>query len=1191
MFSGSVHFKRTTKTEVTIGGDRIAVSVMPHNLINSLDVPDLSWEPLLRQKGIAASLSVTGRDKIAMILGIGHYNTLVKKELTRSVRLKGSFIAEDTKFGWVISGGLNESNSVSCVASAEEHHCDCKDLDTIFREPLLDTSENDAAVDKWEVDYEEKIWKDPISGRWVVKLPFITSQRPTNNFGTIRTITKRQYERLSKKGDLVAYEEALMQYVRDGQAHQVHDLPEDAFYINHLGVRKAPNAPLRIVLDASFTSKNGIPLNKVLYKGKTKGGDLRRILLKWRLSSLAVLGDLSKAFLQIKIDDSDRKYLRYLWPIPGSERVAVFEFERLPFGLTCSPFLLFAALKKTFSQGPPEIRSLLDDSYVDDIAFLGENKDDVGKKIQLAKEALEKASFTLHKWVLPKALHEATGWEGTHEGIKSCLGVPWDLSDDLVFVEKPDELPPEQITRRMTSRLIHSVYDPLGLLGPFYMRLKLLMKDVINETSGWDSRLPKDLEDRARTTLLECQDVEKIKRPRLAAAGSEYSIRGFCDASKEGIGACIYTYKHGEDRGELLWSKSRICPRKSKRTIPQLELAAATLLSEMCAQLRGYVHPNIQFHLYSDSTITLGRINSAPNRFTQFVAHRVALIQHYTEGMEWHHIPTDINCADALSRGQTMLDLTKNQLWTNGPSLKEIENRLSPQTTFLTISGEDEALTREEFHNKAADLGYQGLSDYVDQRIKDDSTHEKPETKVWREYQKLDMKVELEALRASKEIPKTSIHHKKLLILDKDGLVKEDRRLSNANVPYETQFPLLANDGKFIRSYIRNTHSKLLAHASAENTANHIKQYISLVNLDRIVKSEISHCMKCNHLRGKPFETNPGDLPPDRVDTTNQEAFTHIGVDLFGPLLKKKRSTFYGMIFVCSVTRAVHIEVLTGKRTDIILDAFTRFIARRGYPRTVRSDNEKGFIKASPYVKDWCNSFFTALSRGQKDFGFEWLLNPPLAKWWGGTYERLIGVVKNALANWNLKKLPNERQLTVILCEVEALVNSRPLLKHSKEQIAITPSHLITGKPLVYRPPVLGPSSQKDDIEEVYNETKLFRSRLWENLQKRYITSLRRFFRRKASTRNPVVGELVLLKDEDLKRCSWPIGVIQEVFSGSKGPRTARVLTQSGHLVIRDISHLVPLEASAHAPPGSVAEREGERETRETDASATETTT
>ena len=96
------------------------------------------------------------------------------------------------------------------------------------------------------------------------------------------------------------------------------------------------------------------------------------------------------------------------------------------------------------------------------------------------------------------------------------------------------------------------------------------------------------------------------------------------------------------------------------------------------------------------------------------------------------------------------------------------------------------------------------------------------------------------------------------------------------------------------------------------------------------------------------------DLPLQGI-TPGQPPFTFIGVDLFGPfLVKKGRSVtkWYGVLFTCPVSRAIHIEVAHSLDTDSFINLLRRLISRRGTPEEIRSDNGMNFKSGNREISD-----------------------------------------------------------------------------------------------------------------------------------------------------------------------------------------------------------------------------------------------
>ncbi|XP_043498684.1 uncharacterized protein LOC122521989 [Polistes fuscatus] len=123
------------------------------------------------------------------------------------------------------------------------------------------------------------------------------------------------------------------------------------------------------------------------------------------------------------------------------------------------------------------------------------------------------------------------------------------------------------------------------------------------------------------------------------------------------------------------------------------------------------------------------------------------------------------------------------------------------------------------------------------------------------------------------------------------------------------------------------------------------------------VRKIVRHCVCCIRFRASGIQYKMGDLPRSRVQETI--AFSHTGVDFFGPLYVKEkkyrnkgRVKVYGCIFVCMCIKAVHIELVSDLTTDAFLAAFRRFTGRRAIPSHVYSDNGTNFVGANNQLRE-----------------------------------------------------------------------------------------------------------------------------------------------------------------------------------------------------------------------------------------------
>ena len=146
-------------------------------------------------------------------------------------------------------------------------------------------------------------------------------------------------------------------------------------------------------------------------------------------------------------------------------------------------------------------------------------------------------------------------------------------------------------------------------------------------------------------------------------------FHGFCDASLNGYGACIYVktiYKSGKISVKLLSSKSRVAPVKQE-TIPRLELLGALLLSRLMLWVRNFLKDELLFDVYHwcDSQIALAWIKSTNKEFKAFIENRVTEIRKNSAIENWHYCKTMENPTDLITRKQ-IIYLNCNKFWWEG---------------------------------------------------------------------------------------------------------------------------------------------------------------------------------------------------------------------------------------------------------------------------------------------------------------------------------------------------------------------------------------------------------------------------------------------------------------------------------------------------------------------------------------------
>ena len=120
----------------------------------------------------------------------------------------------------------------------------------------------------------------------------------------------------------------------------------------------------------------------------------------------------------------------------------------------------------------------------------------------------------------------------------------------------------------------------------------------------------------------------------------------------------------------------------------------------------------------------------------------------------------------------------------------------------------------------------------------------------------------------------------------------------------------------------------------------------------------ISKCVICCKIRSHTQGQKMADLPTNRLKPS--PPFTYPAVDFFGPFFVKegrKELRKYGVLFTCMVSRAVHLETANSMDTSSFLNAYHRFVGRRGPVRQLRCDQGTNFVEAKAELeKYWTNN-------------------------------------------------------------------------------------------------------------------------------------------------------------------------------------------------------------------------------------------
>ena len=212
--------------------------------------------------------------------------------------------------------------------------------------------------------------------------------RPPYNRQQVLQRARKLYYQHAEHRDCIKAE--LAKYEREGW---IRRLPPGEFSRHyaplHVVYKDSLTTPLRIVYDAASSG-----LNDYL-KGKNWScEDVRSFLLKWRCAKYWAIGDLQKAFLKIRLTPTDRLYCGILWYEEEPGQTIEYQWNVLPFGLACSPYILQKQLGKMLGDSTS--------GYMDDILIVAKTKELLEEEVQGTVDKLASINQKFHdteKWI------------------------------------------------------------------------------------------------------------------------------------------------------------------------------------------------------------------------------------------------------------------------------------------------------------------------------------------------------------------------------------------------------------------------------------------------------------------------------------------------------------------------------------------------------------------------------------------------------------------------------------------------------------------------------------------------------------------------------------------------------------------------------------------------------------------------
>lgn len=1055
--------------------------------------------------------------------------------------------------------------------------------------------------------FRESTTKDK-QGRFVVRLPI---RAGVLELGDSLGLAIKRFLSMEKKLERDAelkemYHAFIREYLALGHMTKV-DVENEiegsgTYYLPHHAVikRTSLTTKLRVVFDASAPTTSGVALNNQLMVGPKLQDDIFDILLRLRKHAVIIMADVEKMFRQVRVAESDRDLQRIVWRFNPEEDLGHYRLKTVTYGMACSGYLAVKCLQQlSISENDRVNKAIIKDFYMDDLLSGADSIEEARELKEGISKVLALGGFILRKWSSNRPETLAGNEEPNIEhyiagdNTSKTLGIRWNAQLDILMYDCPDDfwdILAKGITKRVILSLISQIFDPLGLLAPLIIRAKLVLQVLWQERLGWDEEVPSNVLQPWLTLQKEFQGLSAIQigRQAICTTPKDIQIHGFCDASQKAYGACVFVRSVDQDGNcqVRLWcSKSRVAPLKVI-SLPRLELCGAVLLAKLVkAVLQGTDIKFSEVRYWTDSSIVLCWLAREPPSWTTFVANRVAEVQALTLGNQWGHVTSEQNPADLVSRGTDCDSLRTNALWWEGPHWLALEREQWPQSYIPDVNIiPEQKLIKHAFVATDFSKIFDRFSNFNRLlrtisycvrfvNILKASRSKQALNKGPLLVDELDKGWTIIVRLVQHEIFGTEIRviekggcldrRSKILslnpFLDEKGLLRVGGRLAKAELSFDQRFPvILPNKHKVTRLIILSEHYKYL-HAGPQALLAQIRLKYWPISGRRTVKSVLSRCIVCFRARPKDLEQYMGELPKCRI--TPSRPFENCGVDYAGPFFVKSGTgrrnivtKAYLCVFICFVTKAVHLELVVDLSTQAFLNCFKRFIARRGLCRNVYSDNATNFVGANNELREVYR--FLQDKGNQSSFSdyfanssIRWHFIPPRSPHFGGLWESAVKSAK-----YHLKRVLGEQKVTfeelyTIITQVEACLNSRPItpMSESVDDLDIlTPGHFLMGS---------SPSALPQEDLKGHNTNRLQRYHLmtqliqgfWKRWQSEYLCNLQQRLKWCGKISDIKTGDMVLVKEENTPPTKWQLGRVVELHTGSDSVcRVVSIKTSSG---------------------------------------------
>lgn len=609
--------------------------------------------------------------------------------------------------------------------------------------------------------------------------------------------------------------------------------------------------------------------------------------------------------------------------------------------------------------------------------------------------------------------------------------------------------------------------------------------------------------------------------------------------------------------------------------------------------------------------ITLHWIKRSPMDLKMYVGNRVQEIKKNAIHATWAHVATDENPADLISRGSNAADFIKSSLWMHGPNWLSKSRKEWPKSKLVITQEMQADINKEVKANQDISLSLLTLNlkskhlsnefklqtlyfisndymkvlritAYVLRFVEYTRSREKIKrnrgenplpfelqaaSRFWAKHaQMLEYKKEIELFKAND----THSYNKSQIssmqpIMDEHGILRVGGRIDKAHVPYARKHPIIIPPRSRL-AYLLIAHAhKQTMHGGIQAMMAYLRNHYWIPQLRQQSRTFVSHCARCTRYAQKTASQIMAELPAIRLRPARP--FDATGIDLAGPfnvtltdklnLSTRSKACLpeikgWVAVFVCLVTRAVHLEPVMDLSADGFLQAYTRFVSRKENPKTIYSDNGTNFVASDRIMREAAMLWSDAkLQKFASDNKTQWHFITPGAPHEGGIWEAAVKSMKHHLRRVMGPQKYSYEGISTLLAGIEACLNSRPICAMSddpSDMEVLTPAHFLIGGPLKLPLPedaAEPPKTAKRLFAALQAQTQSF----WKQWTQDYLNSLMQRKKWKETQKNVQTDQLALIKDENLPPTYWAMGRIIKTHKASDGcVRSVTLKVQNGTL-------------------------------------------